>query len=315
MRLIMAILTAALAGAALLVTASSDATSSVAPGPSLTANKAAAKADAAKLLGEIALPAGAQRLSAEPAGDNGYLKAIPHLVATIAGFVDTGWWEISDATPAQVIAAVQAAPPADVTSRDTGGTWNTKTGTSDTSVTYDLKNVSDVLDARMIEVSATALSGGGTGVMVQSQSVWVVPRTAGSIIPASTRAIRVSVVARTGKSRKRLESKTVIAPSRVRATVRFFNGLPAVQPFAFSCPAEFAGGADLTVDFERTPGGKVLAAAEFSELFGGTSNECNSIGLTVQGKAQNSVLGGNYVASLDRLLGVRLPVKRGGIPG
>ena len=116
----------------------------------------------------MSLPSGAQRLSAEPADDNGYLHPLPHLSSN-PGAVDTAWWRVSASTPDQVIATVKASPPPGLASTASGGGGNTVTGTSSVGLTFFLSDAPGV-ESRMVEITATALGDGGTGVMIQTQS-------------------------------------------------------------------------------------------------------------------------------------------------
>jgi hypothetical protein len=275
--------------------------------PTLAFNKAAAKTDAAKLQAEVILPSDAKKLSAEPAGDHGYLKPEPHLSAN-PGFVDTSWWRVTGSTPDQVISAIQASPPSGVASTGTDGGGNTKTGTSSTGLTFSLKDVPRILESRMIEVTATALSSDSTGVMVQTQSQWVVPRTAASLIPSTAHMISVNETTAAGKV---LRSTTVTAPSRVRVAITYFNGLESSQPGTTNCPAETGGSDVVVVDFLSSPGKAPLATAtcssDFGQRYAGLSSECDEVRLRVGTNDQVGLLGGNYIATLNRLLGAHIP--------
>ena len=276
--------------------------------PTLATNMAAAKADAARLLTQVALPSGAQKLSGEPGDDNGFLHPLPHLSSN-PGFVDTAWWHVSGGTPDRVIAAVEASPPSGVASIGTGGGGNARTGTSSVGLTFFLKDTSGVLQSRMVEITATALTGGGTGVMVQTQSQWVVPRRVATSIPGTTHVIIVDQTTHQGKV---VRSATVTAASRVRATVNLFNGLESVQPGTTSCPSGPVGPSDLvTVKFLRKAGATPIATASFRGDFeqrgSGLSTECNPVELRVGAGGRVDLLGGRYVSSLNRLLGTRIP--------
>jgi hypothetical protein len=273
----------------------------------LGSNKAAAKADAAKLLTEVKLPSGKEKLRAEPVGDSGYLHPLAHLSAN-PGFVDTAWWRLSAVTPIEVIAVARASPPPGVVSVGTGGAGDTKTGTSSTGLTFFLKTVGRVLESRIVEVTATALAGGGTGVMVQSQSQWVVPRPAASVIRDGVDVIEVKETTATGRV---LGPATVTAAARVRATVAYLNALESVQPGTIACGAITGGGDVVTVKFLSQTGRSPVATASFSDDVeqpgGGVSTECNSVELRVGTRSPVSLLGGNYISSLNRLLNAHIP--------
>jgi hypothetical protein len=271
----------------------------------LAGNEAAAKADAAKLLSEVALPSGARRLGAEPSGDHGYLKPLAHLVTTTIGFVHTRWWRVTGATPGQVIAAVRASPPRDRASTSPSGVSGT--GSSATGVIFYLKDVPGVLDSRMIEVTATALPDGATGVLAQSQSIWVVPRTAASMIPATTRVVSVSETTTGGRV---LHSGTVTGASRVRAALHYFNGLRPTQPFVYNCPAAIHEPDVVTVKFLSSKRGAPLATASFtgnvSQRGSGGTTPCNPVELRIGAKAPVGLLSDDYISSLNHLLGTHI---------
>lgn len=303
---LLAVMCVVLSGTALLAAGSVEARTSGTP--TLASNEAAAQADAAALQSEVALPTGAQQLSGEPSGDNGLLKPLPHLIPTAIGVVDNSWWQVAGATPSQVIATVSASPPPGAGPIGTSSTNGP--GGSARGVGFMLKDVPDVLDYRMVQVSATVLSSGDTGVLVQTQSLWVVPRSAASLVPATVRVISVSETIGDGKV---LHSSTVTAASRIHAALAYFNGLEADQPIASSCPTEPPEGDDdvVTVKFLRSHGTAPLATASFNSVLGqrgsGTASICNPVLLRVGAKTRVSLIGDNYIPALNRLLGTHIP--------
>jgi hypothetical protein len=215
---------------------------------------------------------------------------------------------VSAATSDQVITAVKASPPSELGSTGTMGGGNTQTGTSSTGLNFSLRDVPGVLESRLIEVTATALAGGGTGVMVQSQSEGVVPRPAASFVPGTSQLVSVSEMTGRGKV---VRSVTVTAASRVRAAVSYFNALELGQPGTTSCPGESTTPDVVSVTFLTSGGTAPLASASFSGDFGqrgsGLSTECSEVRLQVSTGPPVGLLGGNYISSLNRLLGTHLP--------
>jgi len=78
---------------------------------SAAANLTAARADAAVLLGEVSLPAGATPSASEPAGDDGRLASSDTGPATPNLVDDHAWWVLPGA-PAQALTYIRAHPTA-----------------------------------------------------------------------------------------------------------------------------------------------------------------------------------------------------------
>jgi hypothetical protein len=282
---------------------------SVASAGTLASNRAAAKRDAPALAAATPVSPGATKVTSEPAGDNGYLKSSEGLVATTAGVVASDWWTLPPTTtPAQAIAYVQSHLPAGGKVYSTGSGGNFKTGTSSVGLTYSMPTVPGVLDLRLVAVTATTVAGGGTGLLAEAESVWLVPRPASAVVPASARVITVTRTTTNadGQAHTTL-SRTIDARGRVRQTVAFINNLETVQPFTTSCPAMTAGpaGHTVTLRFSAKRGGPALASVSYDTELGGDSYQCNPVALTVHGH-QTDLLGGAYVKTLSRLLGVKL---------
>jgi hypothetical protein len=264
-------------------------------GRTLAENRAAARADARMLLARVTLPSGAVR---EPLGSR---KPEP-ISATTTAALDESRWSIPGETSTQVLAYVAGHPPAGGTASGTGSASG-PSGPISLDAMYAFADKPGIIDERLVQITAFQPAGGATDVTVESESVWVVPRTAASRIPASVRSITVQTTNAHGAV---LASDTVAAPARVRATVRYFNALEAGQPFFIGCPAELTNDDTVTVAFlaaNLAP----LAQAAWRDVKGGVSGACSPISLKVGGRDEGVVYGGDYVASLHRLLGVTLP--------
>jgi hypothetical protein len=195
-----------------------------------------------------------------------------------------------------------------VTSIATIGAGNPRTHTSSTGLAFFLRDVSRSLERRMLEITATALSDGRTGIMVQTQSQWVRPRPAASVIPATVRALRVTEVTAAGRVR---HTDTVTVARRVRRTIADVNGLEVVQPGTTSCPEQPAGENRLVVSFLARPGSSPVATATFDSDFGhrgsGVASQCDPVRLQVGEPTRVRLLAAHYTAALRRLLGIRFP--------
>jgi hypothetical protein len=261
-------------------------------------DRAVARRDAPGLLSKVVLPAGATRLGSEPRDDNGYLKPQRVLVGDAAHVVAHAWWQVMQ-TPDQLIAFVKAHPPAGGTPAWTSNAGNSRTGTSALSVGFEFKAIPNVLGYRTVTVTATALHGGRTGVLLESQSDWIVERSAAERIPADVREIQIAVT-RPGKpSALRL---SVTGGPRVGRIVGLLNRLPIAQPIVYACPAEFDPKL-ITMTF-RSATGATLAVLSYADFrpWSAPSVACKTIQLTIGGRPQTSLLGGSFLSAIARIL-------------
>jgi hypothetical protein len=267
----------------------------------LAHNKRVARSDAAGLLGRLRLPAGAARSPREPTGAGTYLRPMPSLEATSARVTDHAWWTVPE-QPSAVLAYLKAHPPAGGR-YDGSGSTSSGSGVVALSIDYSWPAIAGVLGGRLLDVTVSAVHG-GTGVLAETQSEWIVPRPASEVVPAGVHEIDVSAQAATGG---RPVSRQVTAAATVRALVALINGLPIGQPTATSCPAEITTGAQIVaLTFRPAAGGAALARASFTDYagWGGLSGECNEISLSIGGRQQrDGLIGGRYIARLTRILG------------
>lgn len=139
----------------------------------------------------MALPVGATQVGSEPSGDKGYLRPLQVLEGDQAHAVAWVCWEVPG-TPSALIAYVEAHPPAGGRQYSTGGAGNSETGSTALMVSFQWPAVGNVLGDRTVAVIVTALAGGQTGVLVETQSDWVVLRPSSERIPSTTREIRIT---------------------------------------------------------------------------------------------------------------------------
>jgi len=270
----------------------------------LSGNRRAARRDAASLLGKLRLPPGTVHLFAEPHGDHAYLKPMPALAADQARAVRHEWWEVPDSSPTAVISYVEAHPPAGGTLLGWGSEGNLYTGTSALDVEYSWPGVPGKLGGRYLWVVSTELPGSKTGILEQTQSDWIVPRSPSERVPAGVHQVDVTVADVDGPVTKSL---TVTSGSKVRRIIAFIDGLPIVQPEWFGCPAETETGAQqITLSFLSAADAPppALAQAGFTSFRGwqGDSGPCNPVTFSILGRAGTSLIGGEYVKSLQRIL-------------
>lgn len=292
--------TAIAAGAAGVLTVSVTAAPDR-PAPTRLANKRAARLDAAALLAGIRLPGGAVSSPVEPAGDGGNLKPEQALDGALARIDRHAWWRVPGSLTG-VFAFIKDNPPTGSKLEGSGGLYHDGVPESLTADFY-WPPVRGVLGERELAVTITTLADGGTGVLAQSESVWIVPRPPSERIPATAREVEVTSAVLDGPVKLAF---SVSARTQVMRIVSLLNALPIVQPGAYSCPGLTIQGAHtITISFRTTAGGPLLASATYTAWPGlaYTSGPCNGIDLTIGGRRDDPLLGGDFLRRLERLLG------------
>jgi hypothetical protein len=281
--------------------------------PKARANRRAARLDAASLLTKLNLPAGAISVPSEPVQDNGYLTPLPLLEAEFASATGHAWWTVPS-DPQSVIAAIEGDPPAGATQDGTGSGGNFKTGTSELDVDYHWPPVAGVLGARLLRVTVTSVGGGLTGVLAQSQSVWIVPHPASERIPAATRIVQISSAVPGAADSG---SVTVTRGAQVGAIVTLLNRLPIVQPGVTGCPGLMLPAKTITMTFRAGPGpgpsahagGAALAVLRFVDYRPwktAYSSQCEPLQLSIGGRRRAALDGGTFIKQIERIIGLSI---------
>jgi hypothetical protein len=271
--------------------------------PTEVGNREIARQDARTHVDSVALPPGARRSPAEPAGDHGYLKPARTLMAATKRADAHAWWRVPG-DPGAVLAYVKAHPPQGATVFSTGRGGDSRTGTFVLSVSFAWPPVAGVLRMRLLNVSVTSVSGGGSGILGQAESIWFVPRPRRDEVPASVREIDlVRSAGRAGSPP--VATVHVTGPAKVRRLLHFVNRLPTVQPGATACPNERPPAVRLALLFRRRPGGVILARADYAgdPSLAGASTACRPVALSLRGGRSTLLIGGDFVAHLRRILG------------
>jgi hypothetical protein len=274
-----------------------------------TANRAAARRDAADLLTRLRLPQGAVRARIEPSGDHGYLKAAGALEDDTANATAHAWWTIAE-RPSAVIAYVSAARPAGSTQSGTGSAGNIYTHTSALEVGFQWPPVGNVLGYRELQVTATALPNGETGVLAEAQSDWIVLRAWSERVPSGITTVRVTL----RRAPKRIFSQRLGPVSHalikrrqaVASVVSLVDSLSVVQPIVIACPLQGAPAGALTVTYSAGPAGPALAQAKVMLFPGGRSGgagECDPIAFSIRGHAEKALIGASFVRRMEKLAG------------
>jgi hypothetical protein len=259
-------------------------------------NQAAAQHDARWLLDRLVLPAGAKRVAAQPRGDHRYLSVDPQ---GDANATTHGWWELSG-SPAQLIAFVRSHPPAGSAQPESGTEGNLRTGTSAQTVSYQWPAVRGVLGLRELQLIATALPNGMTGVLAQSFSGWIRPRPSSEHIPADIYDIKVTL----GKPHQPPTTVfSVTRASEVRQVVRVINSLPIVQNTGNSCVLEMDP-QQVTMTFSAASQSKPVSVLTYLDFrpWAGPSDACKSVELTINGRNQDELIGGYFLRTIGLIV-------------
>ncbi len=241
MRRIALIVVLVLAGgaAAAAVSLASASTRDARTSLSAAANRASATAEAARLLGLVALPAGVVRSATEPAGDQRGLSEPSYDEAT-PNLVDANAWWTTTASPDAVLAYVAAHLPAGAKGAGQSSSSGPPGTVPTQSETFELPPVRGVLAERVLGVTTAALAHGVTGIRTDGEAVWLTPRPAWERIPDGV--ARVVFTARGADVRGRLgptSAPHTLRDVRARRLVSLLNAAEIVQPGVTACPLGF----------------------------------------------------------------------------
>jgi len=192
------------------------------------ANLRAARADAAALLASMRLPRGAQRSAREPAGDSGVLSAAAE--NPFGGVVvDAGAWWTVRASPAAVLAFVERFRGPGATLLSTGsGSGGDPHAAVRGYLSADLQwpAVTNVLEVRDLDVEATVLADGRTGVRADAQVVPITPRGQIERLPVDATRVEVSATADRAGGQRTQTARVVTSPAAIARVVTLLNSLP-----------------------------------------------------------------------------------------
>lgn len=265
----------------------------------VSANQAVALRDVRRLVGRVRLVRGAVRVRSRPAGDHGYLVPLSMLVGDQAHAVIHQWWKLRS-SPRSVISYVEAHPPAGGRRSITATLGNARTGTSALMVTFQWPTIKRVLGYRAVAITATRLRDGLTGVLVEGQSDWIVERLRSERIPAGVSRILITSGV-PGHSRRL--SFHISRTRTVRQIVTVINRLRVTQPTDVSCPM-MSRPRLITMRFSSVNRTQ-LAVLRYDDFWpwSAPATECKSVQLTIAGKSQPSLIGGEFLRTVGRLIG------------
>jgi hypothetical protein len=267
--------------------------------PTTTGNRRLARRDAPQLLARLKLPARAERSPSEPGGDGGWLARPASISGTEVVTDNHGWWRITGTTPPAVIAYIEAHPPFGSTPAGVSGSFGGD-GFAGQSYTVQWPTRAGRLSSRQLIVEAVNLRDGAVGVRADAEDVWIVTRSPHERVPSGVHEIDVTSAE---PAKSPIVSRSVTDPAKVRRIIDLIDRMPVVQPAVYSCPAEFVVPI-VTFEFRAAAGGAVLADAQASD-YGYPSEPCNPIDFSIGNRAQKPLIGGNFLATVQRMLGVR----------
>ncbi len=261
--------------------------------PTRASNRADATTAAARLLGLTPLPSGATASSADP--ENGaWLHGSTAELAFLRVIDDHGFWRVPG-DPQTVIAWIQAHPPSGSTVSTTSQTGQNGTPVA-WSVTFAFSAPRGRIAEEVLGVGVTAAIGGGTAMRADGAAVWLVPRSAGEVVPRGVRAIEVFRDHWLGREARRVA--TVTSRARIARVIRFVDSREIVQPGTVtSCPE--IGPQTLVLDL-RFVSGRIHASGR--PLARVLEDACGGLSFWIRGRRETPL---SEAGDLGRLVGVR----------
>lgn len=264
-------------------------------GPRSVSNRAAARADVARELAQLSLPAGARAVRVDPSERRVLLRLRPGVQSSLTNLIDSHrYWRVPGA-PATVLAWIDAHPPANSRTRGPFTRASPKVGPVVAGQVFTFGAVqllrikpSDTVISRQLAVEVTKAKGGGSAVRADGQAVWILARPAWERIPADARTL--TVIARAGSASS--VPVTVTAPATLRRIERTIDSLPVEQPAWSSCPFESSPPIEQTLTFRTSPGAPPVARV--IEHPGG----CAFVSVSVGGRVGDSLDGSFQLEAL-----------------
>jgi hypothetical protein len=270
------------------------------PAQVVRAHHTAAVTAADRALGNLALPAGATEVSAEPKGDAHQL-ARPMYLLVFAAAVDRHRYWTTNVSPREVIASIEAHLPA--------GTESAGSAYSGTSIfaSYSLPSVTPpTLGRRDLAVNAVVLSGGRTGVRADVAVTYSAPRLRAQRVPPRARVLEIAIA---NPRAAPLLSLTVTDRAQIRRIAAIVDGLPfaaSLRGVAISCPALTVAPVD-PFTFRSSPHGPALATVSEPANNPTGAEPCFTAAFTIRGHHERGLLeGGMLLRRASAILGVKL---------
>jgi hypothetical protein len=247
------------------------------------------------------VPADARRLTAEPAGD-GHLLADRPGGSSSRAVIDRHVFYVVDQPLPRMRRYYTRHRPAGA--RRIGAESATGSGVpANLKVTWQWHPGDPGLVSRQTMIDMVALASGATGIRVDAQVIYRVPRPAGERVPAGVAEVDIT---RAAPGQMPDLARTVTKPTRVRAIVALIDRLPIVQSGFVACPVQLAGVPVVTFSFRASPTGPALASASEPANVSEPTSACNALSFTTGTRAWPSLLrGARFLHRVDRLVHTR----------
>jgi hypothetical protein len=217
---------------------------------------------------------------------------------------DHQWWVVAQGYVA-VDAFLRDHPPAGSKLSFSGSSGKKGTPSSQLVEGFEWPALRGRLSTRELIVAVTPLSGGGSGVRVDAEDVWITPRPASERIPRQVARLEVQLLRRA----KRIAGPfTFTSRRQIRRVRALIDGLPAAQSGVQACPED--GGYDVRLTF-------MSASRRTLAVVNADPQGCEGVQLTLHGRPQPPLTSEGFPGSgrsprrplvhqLDRALGLRL---------
>jgi len=251
-----------------------------AAGPTSTAARVPALADARKRLNSFVPPPGSQRVGALP---KSLRLTSPLYTRGSPNFLDLhAFWIVPEPVEATRRYLEENVPTG--TKLGSEGEEGDRSGVYRWDYAYEWPELAEVADGRSLLVGVVARGSGEAAIRADAQATWLEPRPASERIPAAARILEVSRT-RAGRTR----STTLRQPRAVTAIARLIDGFGIVQREGpHSCTLVPQEQATIRLVFRAAPGGRVLAETEQKS----PASSCDVLALTIRGKPQRPLLEG-----------------------
>ncbi len=251
-----------------------------AAGPTSTAARAPALADARKRLDSYVPPPGSRRVAALP---ESLRLSSPSYTLGSPNFLDVhAFWVVPEPVEAVRRYLEENIPPD--TRLVSEGEEGDRGGVYRWDYAYEWPELAEVADGRSLLVGAVAKGPGEAAIRADAQAIWLEPRPPSEQIPAAARILEVS---RTLAGRTK--STTLRKPRTVAAIAKLIDGFGIVQrEGSHSCTLIPKEQSIIRLVFRAAPDGPALAETKQKS----PASSCDVLALTIRGKPRRPLLEG-----------------------
>ncbi len=265
------------------------------------ANRAGAVMAASALVTRTPVPAGARRLTAEPDGDGHLLARAPGARAGRA-LIDRHVFYVVHEPLRQMHRYYTRDRPTGARQIATGS--STGRGVpANLNLTWQWHPGRPGIVSEQTLIDMVTLPSGATGIRVDAQVIYRVPRPAGEQVPAGVTEVDIT---RAAPGQMPDLARTVTKPTQVHAIVALIDRLPIVQPDFIACPVRLVGVPVVTFSFRASRTGPALAGASEPANVTEPTSACDALAFTTGTRTWPSLLrGARFLHQVDRLVHTR----------